>query len=1219
MRCLYLLPLALLLGCPGEPAKDSGDSEKNPLPTDADGDGTPDESDCAPEDPSVHPGVSEVCDGVDQDCNGVVDDDLTGLWYPDADADTYGDSSLPVEGCKPDGSYVEQGGDCNDADPAFHPGASEFDCEDPNDYNCDGSVAYTDADADGFPACRDCDDATGAVYPGATERCNGVDDNCDGSSDGPDAVDATLWYVDADGDGYGVESSAVAACEAPANTAARSGDCNDADFLYNPGTAEVDCTDPNDYNCDGSVGYTDADGDGFAACADCNDSAAAVSPDGVESCNGLDDNCDGTVDEDSAADAVLWYQDADGDIFGDATISRPACTAPAGFVADATDCSDGDGTVYPGAPERCNGIDDSCDGTVDELGAVDAPLWYQDNDGDGYGDSALTGNCQAPSGYVGQGGDCNDAESAISPAASELCDGLDQNCNGAVDDYALDASLWFADTDGDGYGDAATVTSSCEAPAGAVQDDTDCDDQNFDTNPGAVESCNGADDNCDGTIDEPTAADTFTQYLDADGDGYGTPATSTETCTLSPGYSASSTDCDDSRSAVNPGATESCNQRDDNCDGSVDEDSAVDASTWYLDADGDQHGSAATSRRACTQPAGYSTLSDDCNDADVGIYPGASEYCDGDDNDCDGQVDEAGAVDASAWYRDADGDGYGAGSSLRSCSAPSGYVSQGTDCSDSASNIHPGSDEYCNAVDEDCDGTADNNPVDGQTWYADADADGYGDPGTALAACSQPAGTLGDASDCDDAVASAYPGSTATEVPFDGVDTDCDGNDFCTDLNCDGRPDLAEAQLTTGSTYATNVYLYTNNGTGYFSTGLTVLPSYGPYDLAVADLNEDGYQDVVVPNYTTDSGVATASYVYWGAATGYTTANRSSLAVTGAARAELADFNNDGWTDILFASYYSGSSYSSTSYIYYGSSTGYSTANRTALSTVGVWEAKVADLNHDGYLDIIFASYYSGTSYSSNSRVWWGAAAGFTAANGTNLPTYGAYDVEVADFNADGYEDIAFANYFDGSNYTTSSYLYYGSATGYSTANRTSLTTYGALSVESGDIDGDGLVDLIFGGYYAGSWASSAPTRVYYNSSNGFSNVIYDEVGTKGTYFIQVEDLDSDAYDDIVTPIHYDGSNYGTTSYVYWGSSAGVSNANRVGMSSNGSLNAAIGDINGDGWPELTFNGYYSGSWSSNAYGTLHDGASGYTTALSTQIVSRGVWAAPVLVGNTDW
>ncbi|HND30309.1 MAG TPA: putative metal-binding motif-containing protein, partial [Myxococcota bacterium] len=326
MRCLLLLPLALLLGCPGDPAKDSVDTGKNPLPVDADGDGTPDDSDCAPEDPAVHPGVTEVCDGVDQDCNGVVDDGLTGVWYPDADADGYGATDGTVEGCAPAGTYVEQDGDCNDNDPAFHPGASEFDCEDPNDYNCDGSVAFADADADGFPACRDCNDAASDINPDATELCNDQDDNCDGSTDGADAADATLWYVDADGDGYGADGSAVAACDAPPNTAARAGDCNDSDYLYNPGAAEVDCSDPNDYNCDGSVGYSDADGDGYPACSDCDDADAAVSPSGVESCNGTDDNCNGTIDEDSAVDATFWYQDADGDSFGDATVSQAACT-----------------------------------------------------------------------------------------------------------------------------------------------------------------------------------------------------------------------------------------------------------------------------------------------------------------------------------------------------------------------------------------------------------------------------------------------------------------------------------------------------------------------------------------------------------------------------------------------------------------------------------------------------------------------------------------------------------------------------------------------------------------------------------------------------------------------------------------------------------------------------------------------------------------------------
>ena len=153
----------------------------------------------------------------------------------------------------------------------------------------------------------------------------------------------------------------------------------------------------------------------------------------------------------------------------------------------------------------------------------------------------------------------------------------------------------------------------------------------------------------------------------------------------------------------------------------------------------------------------------------------------------------------------------------------------------------------------------------------------------------------------------------------------------------------------------------------------------------------------------------------------------------------------------------------------------------------------------------------------------------------------------------------------------------------------------------------------------SGAWTSAAPTRIYYNSSNGFSNVVYDEVGSKGAYYLQVADLDNDGYDDIVTPVLYDGTGYATTSYIYWGASAGVSNASRTGMSSTGSLNVAMGDINGDGWPELTFAGYYSGSWASTAYGTLYDGASGYGTALSTQIGNRGFWAQPVLVGNTAW
>ena len=145
-----------------------------------------------------------------------------------------------------------------------------------------------DEDGDGSPVGEDCDDTDPAVSPSAEERCDGVDNDCDGTTD-DGAIDATAWTTDSDGDGYGA-GEPILACEPPEGAVSQDGDCDDADARYNPGAEETDCADPNDYTCDGSTGFADGDGDGFAACQECDDADSAVNPDAVEVCDGLDNN-----------------------------------------------------------------------------------------------------------------------------------------------------------------------------------------------------------------------------------------------------------------------------------------------------------------------------------------------------------------------------------------------------------------------------------------------------------------------------------------------------------------------------------------------------------------------------------------------------------------------------------------------------------------------------------------------------------------------------------------------------------------------------------------------------------------------------------------------------------------------------------------------------------------------------------------------------------------
>jgi hypothetical protein len=759
-------------------------------------------TDCDDARDAAHPGATETCDGTDEDCDGAVDEaGASGerTWYADVDADGFGASSSDMLACDQPAGFVADATDCDDSDSGVSPTGTEL-CDGEDD-DCDGTVDeddatdaatwYVDRDGDGAggatttQACSqpsdatagftDCDDGDAEVYPGAEERCDLEDDDCDGAVDEDDAVDASTWYLDLDADGYG-DAVTTTSCALPSGYAAYDGDCDDSDDRYHPGAPESDCADPNDYNCDGSNGYADADADGWAACTDCDDRTAAVSPDGAEVCNRVDDDCDGAIDEDDATDVSTWYADSDADSFGDPGSADLACDQPLGYVADDQDCDDTDGGVSPVALEYCDGEDDDCDGTIDENSAVDVATWYADRDGDTYGSLASTwAACAAPPSYVANDDDCDDADSGVSPADLEYCDGEDDDCDGTIDeDAAVDAPTWYADRDGDEYGDSASGYAACAAPPSHVANDDDCDDTDSGVSPADLEYCDGEDDDCDGVIDEDAAVDAPTWYADDDGDTFGDPGSRYAACAAPPSYVANDDDCDDTDGGVSPADLEYCDGEDDDCDGAIDEDSAVDVATWYADSDGDSYGTPASTRAACSAPPSYVANDDDCDDADSGVSPADTEYCDGEDDDCDGAVDEDSAVDAGTWYADVDGDTYGdPASASAACSAPPAHVANDDDCDDTDSGVSPIDIEYCDGEDDDCDGTIDEDAaVDAVTWYADADGDTYGDVYTPTAACARPSGYVADTSDCDDTRAATNPGA---DEACNEEDDDCDG------------------------------------------------------------------------------------------------------------------------------------------------------------------------------------------------------------------------------------------------------------------------------------------------------------------------------------------------------------------------------------------------------------------------------------------------------------
>lgn len=503
--------------------------EDTGTPTDDDSDGfTEADGDCNDANATIYPEAPEVCDGLDNNCNGATDEDLLTIYYRDSDGDGFGLNSLAVarEACSAPTGFVEDNTDCNDTN--------------------------------------------STIYPGAPEICDLRDNNCDGESD--EGLERATYYRDADSDGYGRSDLTSEICSLPDGSlptdayVVATGDCDDMLSDVNPGATEV--CDGVDNNCNGETdeGF-DADGDGFTTCAgDCDDSAADTYPGAPEICDTRNNDCDDETDE---GVLLTFYRDADEDSFGDPSNSVSVCSLPAGYSENNEDCDDSNAAINPSATEVCDDVDNNCNGTLDEGFVVSR--YYPDNDGDGFGDGGsyieFCGPLENFTALID--GDCDDSIATTYPGAEEICDGIDSNCDG-IADQDLEITF-YRDDDGDGAGvdaDGTTITA-CELPTGYATVANDCDDDNPNNSPLLSETCDGADNNCDGDIDEGVLS---TFYRDADSDGYGILEDTVLGCVAPAGYVARPADCNDGNNEINPGVGELCDEIDNNCNGDIDED-----------------------------------------------------------------------------------------------------------------------------------------------------------------------------------------------------------------------------------------------------------------------------------------------------------------------------------------------------------------------------------------------------------------------------------------------------------------------------------------------------------------------------------------------------------------------------------------------------------------------------------------------------------------------
>ncbi len=823
-----------------------------------------------------------------------------------------------------------------------------------------------------------------------------------------------------------------------------------------------------------------------------------------------------------------------------------------------------------------------------ELADVDGDLWATDDD-------------------------CDDDDPDIHPSAEELCDGIDNDCDGAVDEGFQGIIFWYGDEDGDGYGDPDLEVRSCEEPDGPpgvdwVTNADDCDDNRADVFPGRSEDCSSTDVNCDGDpYADALGADAW--YADDDGDGVGGVFLE-ESCVGPEGSVAYDGDCDDDDPSVHPDADEYCDEIDSDCDGQVAEDDSVDATAWYYDGDGDGVGDG-TQRWSCEQPDWYVAIDGDCDPSNADTYPGAPECDDREDNDCDDLIDEGTLVEPTTWTRDDDDDGWAreGGSTIERCQDPRNYAADVGDCDDSEPDAYPGNVEVCDNIDNNCDGLIDDaDPeVDASTfteWTVDGDGDGYGDEDAEpTVACRGPWDSVDDATDCDDGDPGRFPG--APELCGDWLVQSCVGDEQAADEACD-----LDGELYAGSAPLQVRPDQSEVGQGQALTGR-------------ADLDGDGQVDLVVGS--TRSGPGGGVHIYSGLdglvdrgdATVTLDAGDSYLDF-GAALDDTQDVDGDGFEDLYVGAPYDYSGATGVSgvgeaFLFLGPLTGQMDHDAATASISDVEEftgfgeaLALGDLDDDGVIDLVVGAPRDDTKRNNAGavHVFWDASIDGRTTDDADAVIRGNVSSAILgdgvlvldDVNGDDVGDLVMSQpqASTGGSRSGAVHVFFGPVEGELVSDEADLSIVGSSSytylgydlADPGDVDGDGLIDLL-----VGSYSGSIGSLVYTNLTDTDAVSIHTQfVHADGDVLgasVSAGDVDLDGEADFLLgspdgDLDGNGDPEGAA-YLFYGpvsgsASSATAAASWRGHSASGDLVQVGGDFDGDGAPDLLFGAQPFGS-----------------------------------------